>query len=377
MRHKGKSMQPIFKLNPLDAEKAYREMTVTLSEELGISDVYAQDVSEKCCFGWIQNTECKGLICLAFPYPKTAHLFWLGVKKEDRQKGIGRALMLYAEAFCLSQGCCSLTVETLSPRENHPASLHTFNFYRAQGFKPLFKSEQGSAFSRVYLQKILSLSIFKWIDLTHVLKDTIPTWDMTCGFQHATISDPQDLFVVQHIEMFAGVGTHMDAPAHCISGGKTVEGFSLESLIRPCVVIDVSDRAHAHYTINSQDIQNFERLHRELRPNDFVVFYTGWDKYWEEPVKYHNQYQFPNISKSAAEYLISKSIAGIGIDTLSPDRSTEGFPVHALILGAGKFIVENIANALQMPPTGGHVMVIPIRTCGTEAPIRLLGVVEG
>ena len=81
-------MQPIFKLNPLDAEKAYREMTVTLSEELGISDVYAQDVSEKCCFGWIQNTECKGLICLAFHYQKTDHLFWLGVKKEDRQKGI-------------------------------------------------------------------------------------------------------------------------------------------------------------------------------------------------------------------------------------------------------------------------------------------------
>ncbi|KJV56962.1 hypothetical protein OTSKATO_0032 [Orientia tsutsugamushi str. Kato PP] len=46
-------------------------------------------------------------------------------------------------------------------------------------------------------------------------------------------------------------------------------------------------------------------------------------------------------------------------------------------LGAGKIIIENVANLDSMPPTGSFVMVLPIKIKdGTEAPVRLVGFIE-
>jgi kynurenine formamidase len=65
---------------------------------------------------------------------------------------------------------------------------------------------------------------YKLIDLTHVLDSTIPTWNGGCGFNHDVHIDyadceAQDKFRVMKVKMHAGIGTHMDAPSHCIPGG--------------------------------------------------------------------------------------------------------------------------------------------------------------
>ena len=67
---------------------------------------------------------------------------------------------------------------------------------------------------------------------------------------------------------------------------------------------------------------------------------------------------FPSVSASVADLLISRNVVGIGIDTLGPDLPSSGFPVHQAILGAGKYIVENIANLEKMPRTGAYVMIL-------------------
>lgn len=65
---------------------------------------------------------------------------------------------------------------------------------------------------------------------------------------------------------------------------------------------------------------------------------------------------------------------GLGIDTLSPDRPNEGYPVHRTLLSAGKYIIENIANSEQLPPTGSFVLALPLKIRqATEAPMRLIG----
>ena len=65
------------------------------------------------------------------------------------------------------------------------------------------------------------------------------------------------------------------------------------------------------------------------------------------------------------------------MDTLSPDVPKNDFVVHELMLGAGKYIIENVANAEKLPPVHSYVMSIPIKLAGvTEAPIRLIGLVK-
>lgn len=181
-------------------------------------------------------------------------------------------------------------------------------------------------------------------------------------------------FLVQAMDMPCGIGTHIDAPKHCFQNGLSISDLPLSSLIRSAGVINVSSRSHALYSISLADILSFETDYTPIIEGMFIMFYTGWDQFWHDPERYRNHYHFPTLSEEAARYLLSKDISGIGIDTLSPDKPESGYPVHQLILGANKYIVENIANLKQMPPIGGQVFIIPLAIAeGTESPIRLFG----
>lgn len=220
-----------------------------------------------------------------------------------------------------------------------------------------------------------------FIDLTHVLTPDVPSWGGGCSFHHEITLDYDDCtsgteFRVQGIKMGAGVGTHIDAPLHCIRGAMDVASLPLHQLITPCVVIDVSSIANETYSVTPNDVRHFEMRYGKIKKNTFVIVRTGWDKFWSEPDNYRNNLQFPTISLNAAELLLERDIAGLGIDTLSPESDVDGFPVHRLILGKGKYIIENIANTSLIPPIGAHTLALPLKIQdGTESPIRLIAAV--
>lgn len=231
--------------------------------------------------------------------------------------------------------------------------------------------------------KINQNNDFKIIDLTHTIDSNIPTWDGNCGFNMKVICDYKDckapdLFRIQSAEFVKlGTGTHMDAPAHCIEGGNTIDAIPISDLVTDCVVINVSDVVDENYIIMPEVIENFEKENGKIKENSFVIFHTGWDKFWGDKTKYQNEYNFPSVHASTAKLLIERNIAGLGTDTLSADTGKNGFPVHRAILGAGKYLVENIKNADKLPATGSKVFVMPIKVSGgTEAPIRLIAVYE-
>jgi kynurenine formamidase len=222
---------------------------------------------------------------------------------------------------------------------------------------------------------------FKVIDLTHRLFSEAPSWDVSPAFELSIDTDykdctPPDLFRTQSIKATASIGTHMDAPAHIIPGGRTIDKLTMEELVTDCVVIDISLEADALYMIMPSAVEKFEKEHGEIKPNSFVIFYTGWDKYWGNREKYHNNHQFPSVDVSTAELLLKRNIAGLGIDTFSADTGANGFPVHRAILGADKYLVENVANAKELPSTGAKTFVLPMKIKdGTEASVRLIALI--
>lgn len=222
---------------------------------------------------------------------------------------------------------------------------------------------------------------YKIIDLTHTLSPSIPTWHGGCGFQHETALDYADCttevkFRTQKFHMEAGIGTHMDAPAHCIQDGKCIDEFDLNDLIAPCVMIDVSHKSHERYNVSPKDILEFEQQYGCIKAKSFVIIRTGWEKLWSDPEKYWNNLVFPCLSASAAHLLMERQIVGLGIDTLSPDRPEDGFPVHQTLLKGGKYIIENIANSGNVPPIGCYSLALPLKIQdGTEAPMRLIALV--
>lgn len=219
----------------------------------------------------------------------------------------------------------------------------------------------------------------RFIDLTHPLSPDIPTWNGTCGFHIEIIKDYGTgegvQFRTHGLHLEAGVGTHMDAPSHCTPGASGIEALLLADLIAPCVVIDVASKAHPDFLLNPQDIEEFETHQGKIEKGTFVIIHTGWAQYWPTPEKYKNNYRFPSVSQEAALFLLERGVKGLGVDTLSPDLPESGYPVHAELLGAGKYIIENVANSHLLPPKGFYSFALPMKITGaTEAPMRLVAV---
>lgn len=223
--------------------------------------------------------------------------------------------------------------------------------------------------------------LYKLIDLTHVLSKDIPNWEGRPEFKSHVYIDynqcPRGMpFCVQSVHMDAGSGTHIDVPAHYLPGGKTVEQLDIQNLYSPLVVIDVSHKAHATYSMSVEDILEYEKTYGLIPENACVMVYTAWSKKWSDPVAYRNNVTYPAVSVEGAELLLERKITSLGIDTLAPDRPAEGFMVHEVLFKQDKYIIENVANLDQVPCAGGYVMVMPLNVQGaTEAAARVVALI--
>ncbi len=222
----------------------------------------------------------------------------------------------------------------------------------------------------------------RFIDLTHPVTADMPTWSGSCGFKHHIKRDYDEGLRVLKYEMHASAGTHMDAPTHFYKEGKNIGDFTLEELIVPCCVVDISSRRNEDLVLEVKDLKRYEEVYGTIPSKSCVVAFTGWQDFWKTPEKYRNvkedgSMHFPKFSKESAEYLLERDIAGIGIDTLSPDADSLEHPVHQLLLGEGKYIVENLCHLDKLPNKGGYIFVLPIKIAiGTEACVRCMGAVR-
>jgi kynurenine formamidase len=179
-------------------------------------------------------------------------------------------------------------------------------------------------------------------------------------------------FRVQNIHMPAACGTHLDAPSHCIPGGWSISDLPFERLEGPGALIDIALKATETYSLSTHDILQFENAHGKIEMGAWVLIRTGWEKHWFDPERYRNNHCFPSVSLEAAQCLLDRDVTGIAIDTLSPDRPMDGYPVHQRLLAHQKLIVENAAHLEGLPAKGFRVFAMPLKMEGaTESPIRL------
>lgn len=226
-------------------------------------------------------------------------------------------------------------------------------------------------------------SNYQIIDLTHTLDEHVLSWDGDCGFKQCIAKDYDVGCRVYHFaDRPVGMGTHIDAPAHFIPNAMTIDELALKNLLVPARIINVAAQAHADYLISPEDILVHEKQYGKIPPQNLVIFYTGWSQHWSDMKRYRNEDQnqvmhFPTVSLAAAELLLQRDIVGIAIDTYSPDAPKTKFPVHHLLLGANKYIIENIANANLLPAVGTEIIALPMKISdGTEAPLRIIGLVK-
>ncbi len=226
------------------------------------------------------------------------------------------------------------------------------------------------------------------IDLTYPLNDRSPNWEGTqeSPFQARELGNiDRDGYYSRIFTTQEHYGTHLDAPAHFAAGGWTIDQIPVDRLVRPLAVIDICEQAkdNPDYAVRVQDIAVWEQAHGPVPSGAVVMAYTGWEERWDSQEKFRNQQadgvtHYPGFSLEAAKFLVgSRSVVGLGIDTMSVDVGTTiDYPVHLFTSKEGIYHLENVANLSQVPSAGAIVVVAPIKLeNGSGGPVRLFALV--
>lgn len=180
-------------------------------------------------------------------------------------------------------------------------------------------------------------------------------------------------------------GTHFDAPIHGTMGLPSVDAISPTDLFGPAVVVDVTAQAAGNedYAVTAADLLAWEAAHGPIPAGAIVLMRSGWATRWTQGDRYYNQgddgrLHFPGFAVDAARMLIDqRDIAGIGVDTGSADPgNAQGYPVHGIINGAGRFQLENLDDLRALPEAGAYLIVAPIKIQGgSGGQVRVFAVV--
>lgn len=221
-------------------------------------------------------------------------------------------------------------------------------------------------------------------DLSHPMREGMPVWPGGVPFAMTRTADYDQGFRAHRFEMGENTGTHLDAPAHFIPGGRTVDEISAAELVVPAVVIDVREEAAADpdYRLTAERVRAFEARAGKIPQGSLVILHTGWHRRFADPEAYVNMdadgvMHFPGFGADAARLLVRRDVAGIAIDTLSIDPGESAdFAAHEAMLGAGKYQIENLADPGPLPATGATAIVgvLPVAG-GTQAQARVLALV--
>jgi arylformamidase len=208
------------------------------------------------------------------------------------------------------------------------------------------------------------------IDLTHPIDNMIPVFPGEPGPKISNIAEHKTHgYRVKWLEMGSHTGTHMDAPAHLIPDGKTLDQFSVSHFTGIATVIPIPPLT------SFIEIPFLTRFQEKIRESGFVLFATGWSKFWGAD-KYFRD--FPVLTADAARWLAGHPLKGIGMDTISADPvNSVSLQIHHIILNAGILIIENL-----LFPQGFHAdkavfHCFPLRIADADgSPVRAVLSVE-
>ena len=208
------------------------------------------------------------------------------------------------------------------------------------------------------------------IDLTHPLHNEmikfIAPWHIETNIKRlGTIEqvgrNTSTIYVGSH------AGTHMDAAKHFIEDGESIEQVLLDKLIGPVTILDFSTK-EKYTSLSIKDLSGIEVADR-------MLFYFGWDKYWNTRQFYEG---YPWFSSQVAQYLVDNGAKVIGMDTPSPDDSTivlhsdNDSVIHKLFLSQGVTLIEYLANLGDANLNKKWILCalpLPIKDCD-GSPIR-------
>lgn len=200
----------------------------------------------------------------------------------------------------------------------------------------------------------------KWIDISQPLTNGMAHWpgDTPFSFSTTVTMEESGSANVGEIAGSLHIGTHIDAPFHYDSEGKTIDALDLERYIGKARVIDLS---HTDQLTRAA----FEAVTWENMPERLLLRTS----LLSAPERFPET--FPVLDPDVAPFLREKGVRLLGVNTPSVDPVESGdLPVHHALYDNDINILENVV--LDGVEAGDYELIaLPLAIKGADgSPVR-------
>jgi kynurenine formamidase len=173
------------------------------------------------------------------------------------------------------------------------------------------------------------------------------------------------------LSLYSHSGTHMDAPAHFLPGGATLDEQDLSVCIGPARVIDLTP-IEPRALITSDSLGKHAG---NVQPGDRLLLRTDWYHHHGTP-EYRDQ--LPRISAQLAQWLVDRQVSLLGVEPPSVadvNNLEELTEVHHILMRGNVLIVEGLAHLDQLTTERVDFIALPLKVRdGDGSPIRAIAV---
>ena len=198
----------------------------------------------------------------------------------------------------------------------------------------------------------------KYIDLSAHLNEQTPVYPGDPKVKLEPVAEvAADGCRLTMLSVLTHVGTHIDAPAHMLESGKTLDQFPVDHFVGRGRLVVLQNKTYDLDAVKAAGIE----------AGDIVLFKTGMASHSQEPGYFNN---YPAMPEAVAAYLAEQKVKMVGIDAYSPDH--EEFVTHKLLLGADVLIIENLTNLEVLEGKTFTVYALPLKLAVDGAPARVI-----
>lgn len=179
-----------------------------------------------------------------------------------------------------------------------------------------------------------------------------------------TIRPEGEWYVMSDVELMDHVGTHIEAPLHCLKDGMDLSQIPLEKLIGDAVILDLRD-AYSDSGVTPEQVKKAVDDAGGIKKNDIVFCMMGETDYF---------------STEAIRWLVDAGMKLMGVDSAGleiPHSVSHANENHLALFRADIPLIERLANLDRLSKSRVKVYALPIPVAGLDAfPLRVIAIEE-
>lgn len=197
-----------------------------------------------------------------------------------------------------------------------------------------------------------------FIDISMPLSRQTPAWPGSPGASTSLFRSQEagEDANASLIEMDVHTGTHIDAPAHMLPGGPTMDRYALGAGIGEAIVADTGPAP----AIDAETLAGLDL------PEDCRRLLLQTSNSRRPELQHEFSPDYAALTLSGAEWIADRGIELVGIDYVSIQLFSAPTETHHVLFRAGVVILEGLRlDAAE--PGSYELLCLPLRLTGCEA----------